>query len=429
VRVTGFGPSGLIFVLLFGMSFLLVPACRTLGVLSFEYFPLPDDVSFVSQLPLIVGALVLFLFGYIKGGASAGGSEVGRRLQLDIVFYLHSVFLFVGAAACAALIVRADADLWSYFLYQNYFRLEVNNDVGYIKGLINLSTASGLLLYLACSQSGKVGIFNWMLLMLAFLMNLVFAHRFVAVGFLVSLAFAHHVFFKRMGWWSVLKFLAFLLIFNAVYANFRDVMHAEVSNSIELHDVGAQGVDALGFAVASFLSFQFHGLTSLLEVERLVEEGALVFHYGWHYVYDIVFSVVPYSAYPEKFPPIGTVFNMRLRGDYGDVYDPQAEVAGGIVLGYVGDLYYFGGLAGVLLGSFVFGWFLRKVDLSLVGRLGRGAFFMAVVILPYCVLSVQGVGGLLPRATIVACFSWFLLWIVSTDKVFTPSASKDFSET
>jgi hypothetical protein len=410
------------------MSFLLVPACRTLGILSFEHFPLPDDLSFVSQLPLILGALTFFIFGYIKGGAAAMTSGPGRRLQLDLVLFLHSVFLFVGAAACAALIIRADTDLWSYFLYQNYFRLEVNNDVGYIKGLINLSTASGLLLYLACSQSKKVGFFNWALLLLAFLMNLVFAHRFVAVGFLVSLAFAHHAFFARMGWWGVVKFLAFLLIFNAIYANFRDVMHAEVSNSIELHDVGAQGADALGFAVASFLSFQFHGLTSLIEVERLVDEGGLSFHYGWHYIYDIIFSIVPYSAYPDKFPPIGTIFNMRLRGDFGNVYDPQAEVAGGIVLGYVGDLYYFGGIAGVVLGSFVFGLFLRKVDLSLIGQFGRGAFFMAVVILPYCVLSVQGVGGLLPRATIVAIFSGLLLWMVSTGRGLPTNFAKKDSQ-
>lgn len=413
MKTVGLGPSGLIFVLLFGMSFLIVPACRTLGVLSFEYFPLPDDLSFASQLPLIFASLVCFIFGYRRAFLRQVQNVSNRRLQIDVVLYLHCVFLFIGAAACAALVVRADTDIWTYFLYQNYFRLEVNNDVGYIKGLINLSTASGLLLYLACSQFEKVGVFQWVLQMLAFAMNLIFAHRFVAVGYLVSLAFAHHAFFRRLSWPDIGRILLLLLVFNAVYANFRDVMHAEVSNSIELHDVGVQGVDALGFAVASFLSFQFHGLTSLVEVERLVEEGALQFHYGWHYLYDIVFSVIPYSAYPAKYPPIGTIFNMRIRGDYGAVYDPQAEVAGGIVLGYIGDLYYFGGVVAVILGSFVSGRFLCRVDQSLDGRLGPNAFFMAVVVLPYCVLSVQGVGGLLPRAVIVALFAWLLLWLVS----------------
>lgn len=422
MRTYRLGPSGLIFVLLFGMSFIVVPACRAFGLLSFEYFPLPDDLSFVGQLPLILTALALFIVGYWRGFLQGAPQTSGRRLQIDVVLYLHCVFLFVGAAACAALIVRVDTDIWTYFLYQNYFRLEVNNDVGYIKGLINLSTASGLLLYLACSQVNRVGVFNGALLSLAFIMNLVFAHRFVAVGYLVSLAFAHHAFFRRLNFLDIARIMLLLLIFNAVYANFRDVMHAEISNSIELHDVGAQGIEALGFAMASFLSFQFHGLTSLIEVERLVEDGVLKFHYGWHYLYDVVFSVVPYSIYPGKYPPIGTIFNMRIRGDYGDIYDPQAEVAGGIVLGYIGDLYYLGGVVAVIVGSFGFGRFLSKVDLSLAGRLGPNAFFMAVVVLPYCVLSVQGIGGLLPRAAIVALFAWLLLWFVSTGKPLSANA-------
>lgn len=416
MKTAGLGPSGLIFVLLFGMSFLLVPACRTFGVLSFEYFPLPDDLSLSSQLPLIMAALACFIFGYRHGLSQFASRVGGRYLQIDLVLYLHCVFLFVGAAACAALIVRADTDVWTYFLYQNYFRLEVNNDVGYIKGLVNLSTASGLLLYLACSQVNRVGAFNWVLLLMAFIMNLVFAHRFVAVGYLVSLAFAHHAFFKRFTWLGVVRLLGLLLVFNAIYAYYRDVMHAEISGAVELHDSGVEGMEALNFALASFLSYQFHGLTSLIEVQRLIEEGAMRFHYGSHYVFDVIFSVIPYSAYPEKIPPISTIFNMRLRGDFGDRYDPQSEVSGGIVLGYIGDLYYLAGWPGVTLGSLVFGRLFSKVDASLKGRLGRNAFFMAVVVLPYCVLSVQGVGGLLPRATIVALFAWLLLWLVSVKR-------------
>jgi hypothetical protein len=415
MRARGFsqGPGWVIFVILFMFSYVLVPAARYFEVAQFESFPLPDDFDPVGEMSAIVVALCAFMLGGIS--SARHDTSVVKRTIMSLdpgrALVIHVFCLVIGIFACGMLMAKAGASPLDYFMYSNYYRLEVNNDMGGVKGLINLSTVSGLLLYVAQPSDRVIGARQRIMLALVFYINLVYAHRFVAVAFLISLAFAHHRFRSKLSIWDVSKLLIALLVFNAVYASFRDAMHSDVSDSQDLADIAATSSEGLGFAIASFLSFQFHGLTSMIHVRRLIEDGAMGFHWGWHYLYDMVFSVVPYSIYPEKYPPISTIFNMRIRGEMGDTYDPAAEVAGGIVLGFVGDYYYAGGLLFVALGSYLFARFVRWIDAGLSGRLGPASFFVSVVLFPYVVLSVQGVGGLLPRGWLVGLFALFLIYL------------------
>lgn len=407
------GPGWVIFMTLFLFSYVLVPAARYFEVAHFESFPLPEDFDPVGEMSVIAVSLGAFMFGsfYTVGRNVEGVRRAAMQLHAGRAFAIHAFCLVVGLIACAVLMAKAGANPIEYFLYSNYYRLEVNNDMGGVKGLINLSTVSGLLLYVAQPSNRAIGLKERLMLFLVFYINLVYAHRFVAVAFLISLAFAHHRFRSKLSLWDVVKMLVVLLIFNAVYASFRDAMHSDISDSQELAEVAATSSEGLGFAIASFLSFQFHGLTSMIHVRRLIEDGAMGFHWGWHYLYDMVFSVVPYSLYPSKYPPISTIFNMRIRGEMSDTYDPAAEVAGGIVLGFVGDYYYAGGLFFVAVGSYVFARFVRWIDAGLSGRMGPASFFVSVILFPYVVLSVQGVGGLLPRGWLVGLFALLLIYL------------------
>jgi oligosaccharide repeat unit polymerase len=278
----------------------------------------------------------------------------GVSISLVRLKILHVILLIISFAAVLVLLLKAGVGPLEYVRNLNYYRLNVNNDVGYLKFLLNLPGLSGILLYAAVCENKKR--IPWMLIVLPFMINFFFAHRHFAVYYIFSLMTVRHYLIYRFSLLKVFSFAMTAFLANGIFGAWRDFHYVFPGQELSLKKLLEAYSDNNSFIDVvlyhTYLS-GFHGVDSVYKITSAVDDGA-GYHYGWRFLVEPIVGAIPYSVWPDKPIPLNTAVNNLINRTPIDFHDPTGP-SGGIVGTVLGDLYWAGGIVGIIIGMALIG--------------------------------------------------------------------------
>lgn len=319
-----------------------------------------ERVEFICMLVFL--SIVSVGIGYLLGKKITliPSEYLNVSISLSKTREAHICFLCISFIAAGFLVWRAGVSPLEYVWNLNYYRLNVNNDVAYIKFLVNICGITGLLLYAVYKYRHQK--INMMWLILPFAINIGFSHRHYAVYYVFSLIIIRHYLIKKISFSAVLCIGVVAFILNGAFATWRDYKYIfpdqefNISESLAYYSEHSSISDVI---VAHTYRAGFNGFDTVDKMVSMVDENQVDFHYGIRFLIEPIVGAIPYSVWPDKPSSLAIAFNNLLRGDAIDVYDPN-QPAGGVVLTIIGDLYWAGGILGVCIGMLAFGIFINS---------------------------------------------------------------------
>lgn len=347
---------------------------------------------FISLLAL--GGLSSLALGFVSL-KNIGQGSLARLNSVVIlpkrVLAVHLVFLLMGAVSIVTLVVKANTNPLDYISELNYYRLNVNNDVGYLKFILNLCGISGVL-YFAIATASKRKV-SWFLILLPFAINFLFAHRHFAVYYIFSLITVHHYLKKRIPSYKVFLIAFFVFTLNGVFSVWRDFNYQFPERALNISEIFAQYSEKSSIFDVVFMTTyltSFHGVDSVDKIMQAIEDGA-DFHYGYRFLLEPIAGAIPYSVWRDKPIPLNAAVNNLMNQTEIDFYDPT-ERAGGVVGTVLGDLYWAGGITGIMVGMFIIG-VLFRLSYRLAHSKGGFAIFAYSIYYPVLFMFISTIGS------------------------------------
>lgn len=339
-------------------------------------------------------------------------NSAGRQIvSWSRVRLIHVGLCIIAAVVIVVLVVRANTTPFNYIAELNYYRLNVNNDVAYLKFLVNLPGLTGILLYALACEKGKKR--PWILIALPFFFNFLFAHRHFAVYYIFSLLTVHHYLIKRFKLWSIGSIVFVAFVANGLFGAWRDFAYVFPGETITLDGILETYSENKSFADVILYHTYFSGFQGIDAVYRIIDaiDNGADFHFGWRFLIEPIAGAIPYTVWPDKPIPLNTAINNLINGVDIDYYDPT-DPAGGIVGTVLGDLYWAGGLIGIILGMFLIGMLFRFCQ-NIVLKRDAYSVFLYSMYYPILFMFISTIGSGLIRLVYFSVFAWFLYLIVT----------------
>lgn len=328
---------------------------------------------------ILIG-IISFAIGFIVITSNKRAAEFlweGREISSSRVTQAHAFLLLLGFAACFILVVKAGTNPLNYIADLNYYRLNINNDVAYLKFLINLPGLTGVLLYsLACKNRERA---SKILLILPFFLNFFFAHRHFAVYYIFSLITVHHYLVRQFTLRAVVSFALIAFVSNGLFGAVRDFAYVFPGQDMTFDKILEAYSNSGSILDVILYHTYFSGFTGFDAVYKVVDavdynEG---FHFGWRFLVEPIAGAIPYSIWPDKPVPLNTAINNLINAVEIDYYDPSGA-AGGIVGTVLGDLYWAGGLVGIIVGMTLIGMLFRLCHNLIIRRNAFSVFIYSI---------------------------------------------------
>lgn len=384
----------------------------TVTILGYNIYIGDERVAFICMLVLL--GIVSLGVGYLLGDKITfiPSEYLKVPISLSKAREAHIYVSFISLIAAGFLVWRAGVSPLEYVSNLNYYRLNVNNDVAYIKFLVNICGLSGLLLYAVSKyQDEKINVI-WLLL--PFAINIGFSHRHYAVYYLFSLIIIRHYLTKKVPISAVLCIGLAMFILNGAFATWRDYKYIFPDQEFTVGDAldqYSQHSSVLDVLIANTYSASFHGFDAVAKIVSMIDEKEMDFHYGIRFLTEPIVGAIPYSLWPDKPSSLAIAFNSLLRGEPIDEYDPN-QPAGGVVATIIGDLYWAGGIIGVCAGMFVLGVFINFFY-KMTEMKSAVSIFVYAVIFPFVFTLVATIAAGVIR---IFYFSMVVLILVSLVK-------------
>lgn len=382
----------------------------------------PERLLYISSLALF--GYMAFLCGFIlkkKGGKRGAAAQwvSGAAISIKKLIICHVAILGLSVMAVIVLLFRAQVTPWEYMSNLNYYRLNVNNDVAYLKFLINISGLTGTLYFALCNEKGRSK--SIILLVIPFLLNFFFAHRHFAVFYAFALMAVHHYLVRRFSLRSVLSVALITFFLNGMFSAYRDFKYVFPDKELSwsaLIDTYSDDAGFVGLVVNQVYLAGLHGFDSVHMITNAVDNGES-YHYGLRFLIEPIAGAIPYSVWRDKPIPLNTAVNNLMNGEPIDYYDPT-ERSGGVVGTVLGDLYWAGGVTGILLGMFFMGRIFKAVD-SFSATKKAFPVFVYAAYYPIFFMFISTIGSGLIR---LVYFSIFIALMYFTVKVNRLSLSR-----
>jgi hypothetical protein len=375
-----------------------------------------EQLQKISILALL--GYLAFYIGYSFKRKNTQGTFTkwlaAAEISLGKLTFYHIVVISVSLTAIVFLLIRAQVSPWEYVIHLNYYRLDVNNDVAYLKFLINISGITGILYYaISCERGQKKSI---TLLAVPFLLNFLFAHRHFAVFYLFSLLTVHHYLVRKFSLRAVFSLAIVTFMLNGLYGAYRDFVYVYPDLKLTwsaLVDTYAGDTGFIGVVLSSTYLSGVHGFDSVSTIINAIDSGA-DYHYGWRFLVEPIAGAIPYTVWPDKPIPLNTAVNLLMMGAPLDYYDPSGS-AGGVVGTVLGDLYWAGGTIGIIGGMLLIGLLYRFVD-SLASSHRAFPVFIYSFYYPVFFMFISTIGSGLIRIVYFSIFLYFLYRVVRVSR-------------
>lgn len=378
----------------------------------------PERLLFISTLALF--GYMAFLFGYLlkKNGGKHGvitRKVNGAAISIKKLIICHEVMLGISVMAVIALLFLADVSPLEYISNLNYYRLNVNNDVAYLKFLINISGLTGTLYFAVCCEQGRKK--SIILLLVPFILNFFFAHRHFAVFYVFTLMTVHHYLIKRFSLRSVLSVALITFFLNGMFSAYRDFKYVYPDKDLSwsaLIDTYSDDAGFVGLVINQVYLAGLHGFDSVHMITNAVDNGES-YHYGLRFLIEPIAGAIPYSVWRDKPIPLNTAVNNLMNGEPIDYYDPT-ERSGGVVGTVLGDLYWAGGITGILLGMFLMGRLFKVVD-SFSSTKKAFPVFIYATYYPIFFMFISTIGSGLIRLVYFSIFLALIYFAVKANRL------------
>ena len=288
--------------------------------------------------------------------------------------FINPTLLFASTLAVIAMLMKAGVSPLAYIQNLNYYRLNVNNDVGHLKIIINLFslvTTAQLL-----RKRNKINIFYFMI---SCVFNIFFAYRF-AMAFAVFSIYLHVLYMRKEGSFKFILYPILFVIAFSIFALWRDFNYGGNGESfLNYYDV--TGLYDL------LLLLSYHGLFAHFiifyhfdDVLRYFSEYDN-FHYGAEYVLEFLRTIKLGSLFDFGYTIVDRV-NAHINGVSIETH--LSGKSGGVVLGIAGSGFLAGGYTGIFV--LTFGWCICVH--AALNRYKAGAV-NSLVLFPYLLMVFQ----------------------------------------
>ena len=314
---------------------------------------------------LALSGWLMFIMGYRGRSKSIVKKLPSNLINLESGVVGRSVILLclvtISLALATATYFQFASGYWffDYWNNLNTIRLGILNDVAYLKFIIDI-TVIGFLFAMIAFYRIKHPYLLFAVGFLAFSLNFIFAHRVVSMMVVIWILMFRHYFNRRLKAGRVLLFVFIIVLMNGIFATYRDFRF--VYPDAEFSFAKAAELSGSGSVILELVRQTYgtgiHGVDSLVSIQRAIDAGSLSHHYGLLWIRNFIGMSIPYSVWPQKPLPSYVMMNNVFQGQPIDYFDPSVPM-GGVVETVLGDLYWAGGVIGILLGMYCLGVFYR----------------------------------------------------------------------